>query len=262
MPVDAVVLAGGRPDPGLTGQALPKAFAPLRGRAMVEWVLDALRSTPRIGRITLVGPDPLPAAVAARADLSVRERGGLLENAAAGLAALAADGPVLVAAADIPLLTPRAVEAFLDAAASIDADVWYPAVPREDVERMYPGAAKTFVRFRDGAFTGGSVILLRPEAFHRARPHIEWAVRARKRPWELARLFGVATLVGLATGGLRIADAEARAERIAGIRARAVICRYPELAIDVDRLETLAWIRRLLDERRASAPAARELGAR
>lgn len=251
--VDALVLAGGRPDPGLAGQALPKAFASLGGRTMVEWVLAALRAVPRIGRIALVGPHPLPPAVAAQVDLPVPAQGGLLENAAAGLAALAAVGPVLVAAADIPLLTPRAVEAFLDAAAAIDADVWYPAVPRADVERAFPGAAKTFVRFRDGTFTGGSLILTRPEAFQRARPVIERAVHARKRPWELARLLGVATLAGLATGRLRIADAEHRAARVAGIRARAVVCRYPEIAIDVDRPETLALIRRALEARQTSA---------
>jgi len=228
---------------------------------MVEWVLAALRAVPRIGRIALVGPYPLPAPVAAQVDLAVPQQGGLLENAAAGLAALA--GPafsvpsaaVLIAAADIPLLTPRAVDAFLDAAAPIDADVWYAAVPREDVERACPGAAKTFVRFREGTFTGGSLILIRPEAFHRARPLIARAVQARKRPWELARLAGVRMLVGLATGRLRIADAEQQVARIAGIRARAVICHHAEIAIDVDRPETLALIRGALDDRQA--PAAR-----
>jgi len=41
----------------------------------------------------------------------------------------------------------------------------------------------------------------------------------------------------------------------AGIRARAVICHHAEIAIDVDRPETLALIRGALDDRQA--PAAR-----
>ncbi len=214
---------------------------------MVEFVLAALRATPRIGRIGLVGPDPLPPAVAARVDVAVGERGTLLDNVAAGLEALDieardAEKMVLTAAADIPLLTVRAVDAFLDAAETIEADIWYAAVPHEEITRAFPEARKTSVRLRDGTFTGGSLMLIRPRAFSLARPMIEQAVRARKRPWALARLFGLATLAGLATGRLTIADLERRVARITGCRVRAVICRCPEIAIDVDRPETLAVV--------------------
>ncbi len=221
---------------------------------MVEYVLAALRAAPRIGRIAVVGPHPLPGRVAARVDLAVREQGDLLENVAAGLAALGGDDPVLAAAADIPLLTARAVTAFLDAAAALDGDVWYAAVPNEEVTRTFPDVPKTSVRLREGTFTGGNLVLLRPQAFVRARPLIEQAVDARKRPWELARLFGPATLVALAAGRLRIADLEERAARLAGVRARAVICRDPEIAIDVDRPETLAEIRRYLTAQASGTP--------
>ncbi len=227
---------------------------------MVEYVLAALRGTPRIGRIALVGPHPLPQAVADQVDLAVPERGELLENVAAGLAALGGDAPVLAAAADIPLLTSAAVDTFLDAGSTLEGDIWYGAVPYEDMTRAFPNVRKTSVRLRDGTFTGGGLVLLRPAAFIRARPLIEQAVLARKRPWELARLFGPATLVGLAAGRLRIADLEARVVHLAGVRARAVICRCPEIAIDVDRPEALAVIRRRLAERQSAGSTARRRG--
>jgi molybdopterin-guanine dinucleotide biosynthesis protein A len=259
-PVDAVVLAGGPPAPALNGSALPKAFAMAGGSTMVEHVLAALRGVSRIRRIALVGPDGLPPAAAARATLTVPAAGGLLDNLSAGLAALGersnfmmagsgADGrpadavAVLAAAADVPLLTSAAVAAFLDAAQAADADVAYAIVPREDVSRAAPGVRKTFVRLADGEFTGGGLVLLRPGAFARARPVIEQAVRARKRPWELARLFGLSALVGLATGRLRIAALERRAERIAGLRARAIVCRDAGVALDVDTAEMLELVR-------------------
>lgn len=257
--VTVVVLAGGRPDPALTGAPLPKAFAPLCGRTMVEFVLDALRGTNRTGRIVLVGPETPPPAVAASVDATVRERGGLLENLAAALTGLPAEVPVLAVAADVPLLTPRAVSAFLDAALALDADMVYGVVPRADVMRAYPDARKTFVRLRDGVFTGGSLVLLRPRAFERARPVLERAIRARKRPWDLARLFGPSTLLGLATGRLRIAGLEARVARIAGVRARALICHEAEIAVDVDRSEDLAMAERWLTPRTA-APHVAEQG--
>jgi molybdopterin-guanine dinucleotide biosynthesis protein A len=254
--VDAVVLAGGPPDAALTGGALPKAFAAVGSSTMVERVIAALRGVPQIRRIAVVGPDPLPPAVAAAATLAVPAAGSLLDNLSAGLAALDEGGrdavPVLVAAADVPLLTAAAAAEFLRAAQAAGADAAYAVVPRAEVARAAPGVRKTFVRLADGEFTGGSLVLLLPGAFARARPVIERAVRARKRPWELARLFGLATLAGLATGRLRIAALERRAERLAGLRARAIVCRDAGVALDVDTPEMLAFVRRRL----AAAPGA------
>ena len=260
--VDAVVLAGGPADPALTGAALPKAFALVGSCTMVERVIAALRGAPQIRRVAVVGPDPMPPAVAAAATLTVPAAGGLLENLAAGLGALAHNAtagaaapegaaPVLVAAADVPLLTADAVAAFLREARAAAADAAYAIVPRDDVARAAPGVRKTFVRVADGEFTGGSLVLLRPGAFARARPVIERAVRARKRPWELARLFGLGALLGLATGRLRIAALERRAETVAGLRARAIVCREAGVALDVDNPEMLAFVR----QRLAGAPA-------
>jgi GTP:adenosylcobinamide-phosphate guanylyltransferase len=257
------VLAGGPPAPALTGSALPKAFAAVGPSTMVERVLAALRGTPRIRRIALVGPDPMPPAAAAAATLTVPAGGSLLENVSAGLAALGGGvlpdtAPVLVAAADVPLLTSAAVAAFLEAAQAAGADAAYAIVPREEVSRAAPGVRKTFVRLADGEFTGGSLVLLRPGAFARARPVIERAVRARKRPWELARLFGLATLAGLATGRLRIAALERRAEALAGLRARAIVCRDAGVALDVDTVEMLDFVRsRVAPPRDAVVPAGR-----
>jgi GTP:adenosylcobinamide-phosphate guanylyltransferase len=275
--VDAVVLAGGPPDAALTGGALPKAFAVVGSSTMVERVIAALRGVPQIRRIAVVGPDPLPPAVAAAATLAVPAAGRLLDNLSAGLAALEQDVPadqrpatmkskprgavpVLVAAADVPLLTAAAVAEFLQAAQAAGADAAYAVVPREVVARAAPGVRKTFVRLADGEFTGGSLVLLRPGAFARARPVIERAVRARKRPWDLARLFGLATLAGLATGRLRIAALERRAETLAGLRARAVVCRDAGVALDVDTPEMLALVRQRLasaPDRAAEHPASR-----
>jgi GTP:adenosylcobinamide-phosphate guanylyltransferase len=238
---DALVLAGGKPDPALAQGVPNKAFLPLLGRPMVEFVLAALREASTIRRIALVGPLPLPSTVARYVHLPVGECGTLLDNVAAGLAALGGGGPVLAVGADIPLLTAHAVDAFVEAAASLDAEVVYGVVRREDVQK-FSRARKTFVRLREGSFAGGSLILLDPGGFTRARGRIEQAIRARKRPWGLARLFGLPTMVGFLTGTLRIADLESRAAALTGVRARALISAAPEIGIDVDTPEMLALV--------------------
>ncbi len=142
----------------------------------------------------------------------------------------------------------------VDAASALDVELVYGVVRREDVLRAVPGMRKTFVRLREGTFTGGSLVLLDPHAFGRARPAIERAVRARKRPWDLARMFGFRTILGLATGRLRIPELEQRAAVLTGIRARALICPAPEIAIDVDTQATLALVSARLADRLGTAP--------
>lgn len=224
------------------------------GRAMVEYVLAALQAVPRLDRIAVVGPLPLPPAVAARVDVAVQGGGEMLDNLSAGLEALGGDAPVLVAGADIPLLTASAVDAFLDAALSLECDIAYGIVPRDDMMREFPAARKTFVRVRDGVFTGGSLVLMRPQAFSRARDAVAGAVDARKNPLALARLLGPGAVLGLLTGTVGIADLEKRVAAVSGIRARAVICHHAEISVDVDRAEALAMIRERL--RAADGPPA------
>jgi GTP:adenosylcobinamide-phosphate guanylyltransferase len=251
---DAVVLAGGPFDPALPQGVPNKAFLPICGRPMVEFVLRALREASTIRRIVLVAPDSLSPAVAVHADVVVGPRGTLLDNVAAALSAASGERVVAVAG-DIPLLTASAVDAFVNAATALDAEFVYAVVRREDLQRAIPGIRKTFVQLREGAFTGGSLVLLDPRAFESARTAVERAVRARKRPWELARLFGARTLIGLATGRLSIPELERRAMEITGVRARALICGTPEIAIDVDAPEMLDLAGAQLARRLGSPPA-------
>ena len=247
---DALVLAGGEANPALAHGVPNKAFVSLAGRPMVEFVLRALRAARSVRRVAIVAPLPLPPGLAASVDVAVADRGTMLNNVDAGLRALEGTGRVLVAGADIPLLTPGVVDAFVEAGLALDAGIVYGVVRREDVLREFPAIGKTFVRLREGTLTGGSLFLFDPWAFARAQNAIDRALRARKRPWELARLFGPRTVLGLLTGTLRISDLEEAVERLTGVRARALICPTPEIAIDVDSPETLSLVR----ERLAGAP--------
>src|SRR5690606_7072962 len=53
---------------------------------------------------------------------------------------------VLLSAGDIPLLSAQSVSMLLQAAAARDADVVYPVVLRENMERMFPGSKRTYRR--------------------------------------------------------------------------------------------------------------------
>lgn len=233
-PVDAAVLAGGGSEPWLPRGVLNKAFLNVAGRPLVDRVVEAVRKTPQVRRVVLVAPAQLPQAVAGLCDAVVPDHGDLLANVQAALDALQGSDWVLLCAADLPLLSPRAVSNFLEACAAREADFYYGIVRREDLEARFPGARKTFVRVREGAFTGGSLVLLKPAGMDRVRPVVEQVVEARKNPARLASLLGPATVVRYMMGRLSVADVEQRVWELTGLRGVAVVCPDPEVALDLD----------------------------
>ncbi len=248
MRVDALVLAGGEREPGLPPDIPNKTFLPIAGKPVVQRVVEAVRASPEIRRLVLVAPTPVPGEVAATCDQVLAHRGGLLENVEAGLAVLADSQWVLACAADLPLLTPKAVSRFLARCAQRTADLYYGIVKREDVESRFPGVRKTFVRVREGSFTGSSLVLLRPAVLRQVRPLLEKAVEARKNPAQLAMLVGGRYVVKYLSGRLSIADVEERVRELTGVRGAAVVCEDPEVALDVDvgSADRWAWAERSL----------------
>lgn len=207
-----------------------KALVPYQGRPMAEWVLEALKgaglSAVYVGENPGLSPPPR---------LTLPDRGSLLDNLEAALAHV--EGRVLVATADLPHLTPEAVRFLLEGAP--EAALVYPIVPKERVEARFPGNRRTYARLREGTFTGGNLLLLDKALFFQALPLARRAVALRKRPLALARMVGLDILWKLLLGRLSLPEVEARAKRILGVEARALITPYPEVGVDVDREEDL-----------------------
>lgn len=244
----AIVLAGGGQEPNLAPGLPNKAFLRIGGMALVERVVTALQGSPSIGRIAVVGPpEPLGALLGSSAEI-VPERGTIMDNMAAGVAQLGDAGHVVSVASDLPLITPDAVERFLGLCTG-EFDFYYAIVSQQGIERRFPSARKTYVKLTDGTFCGGSIVLFAPAALERIRPLVEQAIAARKKPWLLAQLFGLATVMRFASGRLSIAELEARAHAISGLRGRAVLLDGPEMALDLDadRPENVAAIRAALE---------------
>ena len=240
--MNAVLLAGGRAEDPLARAfgAPSKGFVPLAGRPMAAWVAEALRAG-GVKRLVLVAPEAAPSL---SEDARISDRGSLLENVAAGLRAAGA-GPVLVAAADAPLIPAEAVR--FVARAEPGAAFVYPIVPRAAVEARWPGMRRTYARLKEGSFTGGNLMRLDPELFFEAEPLIARLIALRKRPLALARLVGLDVLVKLLIGRLSVAELEARAERIIQVPVKAVVAAYPEIGVDADKPEDLPFFERELE---------------
>jgi CTP:molybdopterin cytidylyltransferase MocA len=170
----------------------------------------------------------------------------------AGVRALRPDETrLLVATADIPFLTPASVADFLRQAARYpDATLVYPIVPADLCADRFPQMKRTTLRIREGAFTGGNLVLLEPAFLREHEAVLRAAYARRKSVVGLARLLGAPILLRLAAsrvapGLLAVAHLEAAVGRaLGGARARAVVCPFAEVGADVDRPEDLDFARR------------------
>ena len=234
----AVVLAGGPRDgvSALAPGAPNKAFVPIGGVTLVERTIRALRSSARVGRIVAVAPR-VPGALAALGEADeIRNDGATMsESLRSGLGGLAPDDLVLVCASDLPVLTAEAIDEFVGLAEAGDADLTYACVERRVHETRFPSVPHTWATLHDGTYCGGGCVLIRP----RALPGLEGLLgrlgRARKNPVRLASIFGPGVLLRYVLRTLTIAAAERRGTELLGAPVRAAVCRYPEIAINVDR---------------------------
>lgn len=233
--VTAVVLGGGGEDAlSRAAGVSAKALVPFGGKPLACYVLEALRATPAVGDVLYVGAPP-PAA-----DVAVLEPGAtFLESFQRGVRAALEGRPgrILVLSADLPWLSPAAIEAFL--ALSPDAALVYPVITEAAAKAQFPTQRRTFVKLKEGRFTGGNLMLLEPAVVPALVPFIGRAYAGRKNPLLLAQLFGVDFIVRLLLGRLGLTAIEARAERILGHKVRAVVTEHASIGADVDKPEHL-----------------------
>jgi GTP:adenosylcobinamide-phosphate guanylyltransferase len=247
---NAVVLAGGKASQEITAMTgvANRALLPLGDRTMLDYVVDALAGSASIENICVVGDVPTNGRYAV-----VMDQGSLFDNLLAGLVA-AGGAHVLVATADIPFITPAAIDDFVAAAHRRNADIAYPIVSMESCRKRFDGMKRTSVRLKEGVFTGGNIMLLRTEFVASRRDRIRQAYAARKDILRLGALLGPVLLLRLllsqtiAPSALTLPIAEAAVANVLGDGARvaAIITDYPEIGTDVDKPEDIEIARRLL----------------
>ena len=245
MGVAAIVLGGGDADDVVAKQfGVPvKALALIAGQPMAAYVLRALRGG-GVERIVYVGP--VTSALAGMIDAHVPATGTMLQNLQAGLTAIGEAKRVLVATADIPLLTAAAVRDVLSRDAGIG--LVYPVINMVDSQAMFPNGKRTTAKLKEGRFTGGNLFLLEPRLVSDFLPRLEFVLDNRKNVVRLSAMFGLGTLVKLMLGILRIAELEASVSRILNVPAKALVTKHAEIGFDVDKFDDIAIVLERLEQ--------------
>lgn len=242
MRVDALVLAGGSLKGDPTRHRSLLAFG---GRTLAEIAAAACFEAGSVRRVCFVAP----AAVLERLPpeppkpvIAIEATADLVRNVVAGAEALGRDALVAIVTGDLPFITGETIDAFVDECARVEADGFYPVLAKDVLEARYPGTKRTYGRTRDGVLTGGNIFLVKASVLLDNQGLMRRLYDARKSPLRLAGVVGVPLLVKFALGLMSIADAERRVSELVGAPVRAVRTARPEIGIDVDKPEDVAFV--------------------
>jgi molybdopterin-guanine dinucleotide biosynthesis protein A len=240
--VPIVILAGGKASMDMeaaTGVS-NRALIEVGGKPMLLRVVEGLRESELCGPITVIGKVP-PSDYYSR----LPDKGDFVSNTVSGAVANE-DAPfVLICTCDLPFLTGESVTDFLTAAlekaTQSGASVIYPVVAVGRCYQRFPGLKRTALKLKEDRFTGGNLMLARPQFLISQRQRIADAYRARKSPLRLANMLGWDMIFRLLVSQtlmpnlLTLPLLEKRISQLIAGPARVFVSAYPEIATDVDK---------------------------
>lgn len=233
--VDVIILAGEQQIKGLE-EAGNKALCLINRKMMIEYVIDAIKEADGIKTIVVVGPrGKLSEYLNDKVDAVIESVGNAIENVLAGIEYLNSEENILICTCDIPMITTEAINDFIEKSQELNADLCYPIVEKKINDDKYPDMERTYVRIKEGKFTGGNIFYVNPRIVKDGFRLAEKLIKERKNPLKMARLLGLRIMVQLMLGNLAISVIERRFSRITGIKARAVVTSFPEIGQDVDK---------------------------
>jgi hypothetical protein len=220
---------------------------------MLQWILDALDQASTVGNIVIVGLSEADGLKAKKRISYVPNQGEMLPNIRAGARKIAEINPdakyCLLVSSDTPAITGPMVDSVANSLRMPDDEMLYNVVEKSVMETTFPDSRRTFTKLKGIEVCGGD---LTPVAMHVILSNTgpwEKLSAVRKKPIKQAALIGFDTLLLMVLRQLTIEDAARRASRSLGLRARAQLCPYAEIGMDVDKAHHLEVMRRFLEAR-------------
>lgn len=250
--MDAVILGGAENSGALkkSDGSRYEAQIEITGRPMIDFVLAALEKLESIDRVVVVATEEVAAGLKGEKIWRIVPPGvNMVESLNRALQFFRPGEFVLVLSSDIPLITTEALRDFLQQCRRKEADIYYSLVPRQVIEERFKGVQRTYIRLKDGTFTGGNVVLINPGAVLAHRDYLHQAVQLRKHPFKLCRLLGIKFFLKFLGGRLTVAEIEMRVEELLKLKGAGVVSLHPEIGIDVDKPSDLKFAQTVLEKR-------------
>lgn len=250
----AILLAGQRPggDPlaDHCGQKY-KALIPVAGRSMLSRVSKALQGSKLIGRIVILAQEPEALLRGDTAELLDDPRislavsnSGIATSIAAVAGTSTAPWPLLVTTADHALLTTTMVDEFLADAALHELAIGLGE--RSIVETRYPMTRRTWLKFRDGHYSGANLFGFSGPKTLAALNLWSTIEQDRKKGWKIISSFGPRLLFRALTRTINCEEAIRQAGQRLNVDAAPIVLSQPEAPIDVDKPSDLELAEEIL----------------
>lgn len=251
MAVNVILLAGAANTGPLKDVSLVpnEALIDIGGKPMVQYVIDGLRQSSEVERILVVSPPGELEPYVTGTNLEfVPSTGSIVDNILSASRLLPKDQQILIATCDIPLINGEIIDGFIALCKeNPDRDLYYPIVEKNVGEQKYPVVKRTYVKLREGTFTGGNLFLVNPQVIESTAPKVRRFLDYRKNPLKLAGLIGFSFLVRyLILKNLNLKELEQKVSDMWSLKGAVIICPWPEVGIDVDKPSDLQLARAVL----------------
>ena len=240
--ITAIVLAGASAD-NFNQKAKSRAMIEVAGVTMLDRVVNSLVDV--ADEVIAVGD------VSCGFDIKVLQPGGsLMENISIALKVAQGDN-ILLCTSDIPFVSKKIMREFAQKSMDLNVGFVYPICPKEKCMEIYPTLKRTYVKIKEGEFTGGNVMFMTRAFLSSVLPVMQDLYLSRKSPLKLAKMIGFDIIWRLILCKInpKALNIEFLENKISGIfkdKVKALIVEDPSLCEDLDSPEELVKFEEIL----------------
>ena len=262
MKVTALIMAGKRSgvlDPlAKRAGVAQKCVVPVRGKPMIQHVVEAVAACDRIDAIHIVAHEPdeiaeIPIVAALQREGRLHFKPGafnLVDSVFAG--AEGAEFPLMITTADNCLVTAEGYAEFIDKAFAAEAGAAAALARKEDVIAADPVGQKKFYEFTDGGYSNCNTYWIGSHDALSAAEIMRTGGQFVKYPGRIAKAFGLMNLIRFYFGWGDKEKLFAGISRRFGYKLVPIVLSNGEYAIDVDEERSFGVTEKLLAKREAA----------
>jgi len=224
-----------------------KALIMINEKPTIDYIIDALKGSKNIDKVLVVGPkNELYPYIGEKVEQIIEPGNSILYNLEVGIKYFNTNKDLLILTSDIPLISPQAIDEFIEKCLERKAHLGYPIIQKEDIIKKYPEAQRTYVKIKEGTFCGGNIIFFKPEIFYENKKMIQELFENRKDMWKWAKILGFKFVLKYLLKIITLDEIEEKVSNLVGYKSIAVIVSYPEIMIDLDKISDYELVQKYL----------------
>lgn len=249
MEIEAILLGGqDKLEDWVKEEGVPhKALLKIGERSMIDYILEALKNTPQIKKIVLIGDRDIFKDYIDKVDLFLDDTHYFLNN----LIKISENAELpysVFVPIDVPLISSEIYEKTFSYCVKFcpDCYLYVIVINKKDVDEKLPGTKRTYWKLKGGFFKMGNIFLIRKELYPKAIEFGKLLFDARKSPIKLASLFPLWFILKIIFRQATLKDCEKVVVDKIKLKGRAVPIPFPEIAVDVDKKSDYEFVKKIL----------------